>query len=332
MILTACVIGDGAMGTLCAALLARNGLTVRLWGRDAERMSSLQATRCNSQYLPQLPIPPAVHFTSNAATACAGAGLVVAAVPCQFLRGVLALHANAVEQDAVVVSVVKGIETGSLRLASEIISEVLEGRSVVALSGPAIAGEIASGLPATVVCASRDGHAARLAQAAFSGPTFRVYTNDDLVGVELAGATKNVIALGAGILDGLGMGINCKASLVTRGLVEISRLGLALGARPETFSGLAGLGDLFTTCVSPTSRNRTAGERLGRGETLASVVASARGVVEGVETARSTLALAKRAGVEMPIVQAAHAVLFEGVCPRDAIRVLFSRDPKPEWA
>jgi glycerol-3-phosphate dehydrogenase (NAD(P)+) len=234
--------------------------------------------------------------------------------------------------DVPIVSVAKGIENETLLRPTEIIASVLGSRSpeLAALSGPNIAGEIARQLPATAVAASEDVDLARRIQSDFSTPWFRVYTNDDVIGVELAGAVKNVIALAAGILDGLAAGNNAKAALVTRGLVEITRLSVAMGAQAATFEGLAGIGDLITTCVSPQGRNRAVGEQIGRGRKLSDVLAGMHSVAEGVPTTRSVLALARKHQIDMPITQAVHAVLFEGKAPAEALTDLMMRDPKPE--
>jgi glycerol-3-phosphate dehydrogenase (NAD(P)+) len=259
---------------------------------------------------------------------------VLSAVPTQFMRPVwkrLSVHLpNAIP----IVSVAKGIENNSLLRPTQVIADVVGGgssaRTLAAMSGPNIAAELARYLPATAVVASEDGELAQRVQSAFSTQWFRVYTNPDVVGVELAGATKNVVAIAAGIVDGLGAGNNAKAALVTRGLVEITRLGVAMGASAETFNGLAGIGDLITTCVSPEGRNRTVGERIGKGQKLEAILGGMDSVAEGVPTTRSVIQLARRLKVEMPITEAVHAVLFEGKDVLHALSELMTRDPKPE--
>ena len=324
------IIGDGAMGTVCSLILAGNGHDVRLWGHDAAVAAKHAAARENTTYLPGHGVPANVEFTADAGRAAEGAGFVVCAVPSQFIRPTLAKMAGVIPAGLAVVNVAKGIENSTLMRPTEIIVQVWGERPVAALSGPNIAGEIARKQPATMVVASRDAALAKCVQQAFTCPYVRVYFNYDPVGVELAGAMKNVVAIAAGILDGMKIGYNAKAALLSRGLVEISRLGVALGAQAETFAGLAGMGDLVTTCFSPEGRNRTFGERIGRGEKPADVLKSMVGVVEGVPTCKSVLALAARCGVEMPISEMLNAVLFEGKSPQEGIAGLMGREPKGE--
>jgi len=332
---TIAIIGDGAMGTLCAKILSGKGCQVRLWSAFPAQAAELAALRENRRFLPGVPIPEALEVTTDAERAFADAELAVSAVPTQFVRGVWAGLAGQVPRDLPVCSVTKGIENGTLLRPTQVLADVLTGSPsgdwpMAALSGPSIAHEVARELPATVVAASEDEALARRVQQLFTTRYFRVYTNTDVLGVEAAGASKNVVAIAAGILDGIRAGDNAKAALLTRGLVEITRLGQALGGRRETFAGLAGLGDLVTTCVSPHGRNRLLGEAIGRGKTLRQAQAATVSVVEGVATTVSVLALAVRHGVEMPITQAVHAVLFEGRSPQDAIDRLMSRRPKGE--
>lgn len=327
------VLGDGGMGTLCALLLAQNGLPVRLWSAFPRQAAELARTR-ESRFLPGAALPPAVEVTARDEEAMAGARFAVSAIPCQFMRGVWERLRPHCPAGLPIVSVAKGIENGTLLRPTQILCEVLDGvgpaRPVAALSGPSIAPEVARGLPATVAVASRDDALAREVQRAFSRPHFRVYTNPDLIGVEVAGASKNVIAIAAGVLDGLGAGCNAKAALLTRGLSEITRLGIALGARAETFSGLAGMGDLVTTCFSTVGRNRSLGEAIGKGRSLAEALAETPSVVEGVATTRSLVQLAARSGVEMPIARAVESVLFEGASPEATIAGLMARPLKAE--
>ena len=333
MIQRAAIIGDGAMGTLSAMLLAHNGVRAALWSAFPEHVAAMRRDGVNERFLPGVALPEGLVVSTDAAEVTCGADLVVVAVPSRYLRDVLEQVAGALPAGAVYVSVVKGIEVGSLRRPSEVFAEVAGRRRMVVLSGPCLAREVAARLPATVVAASDDAAAAEAVQEAYATPWFRVYTSDDPVGVELGGALKNVIAIAAGIADGLGLGSNAMAALVTRGLVEMTRLGTALGARPETFAGLAGLGDLVTTCASGLSRNHQVGREIGRGRALADVLAEmGRVEAEGVQTTRSVAALARREGVEMPITRAVHAVLFEGRSPPEALEGLMSRTPKPERA
>jgi glycerol-3-phosphate dehydrogenase (NAD(P)+) len=292
-------------------MLADRGIHVRLWGRSPEHVEALRVRRENQRHLPGLRIPDRVAFTQEPERALHGAELVIAAVPCQFLRSVFSPIAPIFPKGVPIASVAKGIENETLLRPTQILSEVLGSTSVAALSGPNIAQELAHCLPATMVAASEDAELASRVQEAFSSQWLRVYTNSDLLGVELAGATKNVIAIAAGIVDGLKAGDNAKAALLARGLAEIQRLGVAMGARPETFAGLAGLGDLVTTCISPVGRNRSAGEQIGRGKRIEDVIAGTTSVVEGVATTKSVHQLAMRHAVDMPITEAIHGVLFE---------------------
>jgi len=335
------ILGDGAMATVCSILLTTGGHAVTMWGAFEESIERLMQDREQRKLLPGVRVPPAVRLTANDHDCFAGATMVLSAIPTQYMRGVWQRLKPHLPPGVPIVSVAKGIENGSLLRPSQIIADVLGGRApgsdgptcdwpLAAMSGPNIAAELARYLPATAVAAGEDPALARRVQSAFSTQWFRVYTNADVVGVELAGATKNVIAIAAGILDGLAAGNNAKSALVTRGLVEIMRLGVAMGARPETFHGLAGLGDLITTCVSPEGRNRSVGERIGRGQKLAQILADMPSVAEGVPTTQSVLELARRYDVEMPITEAVHAVLFEDLEVRQAIGRLMAREPKPE--
>lgn len=327
---TITVLGGGAMGTLCCLLLAENASRIRWWGRSPSTMADIARARENRRYLPGYALSDSVRVTSDPADALDGADLLVVAIPCQFIRNALVELCEFVSPTTEAISVAKGIEVGTLLRPTEIIRDVLEERPTATLSGPSIAPEVAAGLPAALVAAGADDHLAETVQRLFSTKTVRVYTNRDVVGVELAGAMKNVIALAAGMIDGLAMGHNAKASLLARGLVEISRLGDAMGASRETFAGLAGLGDLVTTCFSPMGRNRSAGEAFGQGKTLDEVTAATISVIEGIPTTRSVLALAKLENVEMPITRAVHDVIFEGKDPRHAIADLMAREKKTE--
>lgn len=326
------VLGDGAMATVCAMLLAEKGCNVCMWGPFPDHLQQMAQQRTNPRYLPQAQLPETMTFAAEPAAAVAQARLILSAAPTQFVRSVWERFAAVVPAEIPVVCVAKGIENETLLLPTQIIEQLLDhdGRPVCALSGPSIALELAQQMPATVCIAGKDRQITRELQQLFTASWFRVYTNDDPLGVELAGATKNVIALAAGIIDGLGAGINAKSALLARGLAEITRLGTAMGAKAETFFGLTGVGDLATTCFSPTGRNRSCGELLGKGMNADEAQAQIKGVVEGVATARSVMALADRYQVEMPITAAVHAILFQGLSPQDAVAALMTRDPKPE--
>jgi glycerol-3-phosphate dehydrogenase (NAD(P)+) len=331
------ILGDGAMATVCSILLTTGDHAVTIWGAFERSIEALLQDRENRKLLPGVKVPANVRLTANDAEAFDGAGLIVCAIPTQYIRGVFERLRGHVPADVPIVSVAKGIETTTLLRPTQVIKDALHGgvareAGLCALSGPNIAGELARYLPGTAVAASEDAGLAQRVQAAFSTQWLRVYTNDDVIGVELAGATKNVIALAAGMLDGLGAGNNAKAALVTRGLVEITRLGVAMGAKEGTFHGLAGVGDLITTCVSPEGRNRSVGEQLGKGRKLDDILGGMKSVAEGVPTTRAVLQLARRHGVEMPITESVHAVLFEGRDVIQALSDLMSRDPKPERA
>ncbi len=333
MSLRVTTIGDGAMATICSMLLTAKGCRVTQWVRLAEDFAAFQAARENVRYLPGFKLPAELQLTLDdraAFQAGGGCQLIVCAAPAQYIRGTLRRLAPHVPAAVPVVSVAKGIEVDTLLRPTQIVHEILGPRPIAALSGPNIAQELARQLPATSVMASEDDPFARRAQDLFTTRWLRVYRNHDLLGVELAGALKNVIAVAAGILDGMGMGNNCKAALLMRGLVEMTRLGVAMGAQQETFAGLAGLGDLVTTCVSPEGRNRTFGERVGRGRPPAEVLREIAGVVEGVATTKSVLALARRHGVEMPITEGLYAVLYEGKSPHVGIADLMARELKHE--
>ena len=330
------ILGDGAMATVCSILLTQGGHGVTMWGAFEESIERLMQDRENRRLLPGVSIPAEVRLTANDADCFRGATMILSAIPTQYMGSVWRRLRPHVPAGVPVVSVAKGIENQTLLRPTQVIADALGegttagGRALVALSGPNVAGEIAKYLPATAVAACDDEVVAQRVQAAFSTQWFRVYTNSDVVGVELAGATKNVIAIAAGILDGLAAGNNAKAALVTRGLVEITRLGVAMGARPETFGGLAGLGDLITTCVSPEGRNRTVGEQIGKGRKLADVLAKMDSVAEGVPTTKSVRMLAQRYRVEMPITETLYSVLYENKDAIAALTELMTRDPKAE--
>lgn len=333
---TITIIGDGAMATVCGLLLESRGYGVTIWGVFADHVDEMIQTRENHRYLPGHRLPDAIRLTASEAQAFDGATVALNAVPTQYIRPVWERLAPHVPAELPIASVAKGVEQETSLRPTQIIADVLKdhpdkpARPLAAISGPSVADELAQCLPATVCAASDDEVFSKRLQEMFTTHWFRVYTNRDLVGVELAGATKNVIALAAGILDGLQAGNNAKSALLSRGLAEITRLGVAMGASQETFFGIAGVGDLATTCFSPTGRNRTCGEQLGRGRKLEEVLKEIPGVVEGVPTTRSVVALAEKYRVEMPITAAIHAVLFEGLDPLEGISQLMSRASKPE--
>ena len=329
----ATVLGDGAMATACAMILDSRGVAVTMWGPFPDHVIELERHRENRRYLPGIPLPTSMAFTSSEDQAMADADVIVSAAPTQFKRRVWERFRGRTPDGVPIVSVAKGLENETMLRPTQVIADVLgdaHPRAIAALSGPSIAGELARCLPATVCIACTDLGVASALQLGFTTRWFRVYTNDDVLGVELAGATKNVVAIAAGILDGLQAGYNAKSALLSRGLAEIARLGAAMGARAETFFGVTGAGDLATTCFCPAGRNRTAGEMIGKGVPLEKVLDEVPGVVEGVPTTRAVMALAKAHGVEMPITAAVHAVLFEGLDPIDGISMLMSRTPKEE--
>ncbi len=325
------VIGCGGWGTALAIVLARGGHAPVLWGVEPHYVEEMRRERLNPRYLPQIEIPPGVGLSAEMAACVPEADAVVMATPTPYLREVCARLAPHLQEGQPVINVAKGIEEGTLLPGSGVIADVCgAGVPVAGLYGPSHAEEVARGLPATVVATSRDPGLARRTQALFMGPRFRVYTNTDVVGAELGAALKNVVAIAAGICDGLGFGDNAKSALLTRGLAEIARLGVAMGARAQSFAGLTGLGDLITTCISPYGRNRAVGMRIARGETLDEIIAAMDQVAEGVRTTRSACALADRHGVSMPITRAVHAVLFDGQDPCEAATALMERAPRPE--
>lgn len=330
MLSKATVIGTGAMGTICAQILAGNGINVALLGRREDFVADLVTRRENRTYLPGIRLHDRIRPTVEARLALRNTEFILTAVPCQHMRGVWQEIAPQTPADVAICSVTKGIETGTLALPSQILHMLMPKNPVAVLSGPSIAPEVARCLPATVVVACGKPGVAEFVQQALTTSWFRIYTNPDVLGVELAGALKNVIALAAGILDGLHAGDNAKAALVTRGLVEITRLGVAMGALPQTFMGLAGIGDLVTTCVSPMGRNRSAGQRIGGGATVEQVMRESSSVVEGIPTTQAVLALAERMHVEMPITQAVAQVLFAGKPALAAISELMNRPLKAE--
>lgn len=326
------VLSDGGWGTALATVLCENRHAVTLWGPFPDYVAEMARTRRNEKFLKGVALPDSLAFEPDLAQAVAGAELVVLAAPSQYMRGLLAkLRTVPRPAELIYVNVAKGIETDSCKRMSELVAEILGDVRYAILSGPSHAEEVARRIPTAVMTASRDPQAARTVQQAFMNEYLRVYTSDDVVGAELGGSLKNVLALAAGILDGMGLGDNTKAALMTRGIVEMARLGQALGGRAETFSGLSGIGDLIVTCTSRHSRNRHVGEELGKGRKLAEIQAEMGLVVaEGVKTSSSAYDLARRAGVETPIIDEVHASLYADKDPRQALRDLMLRDAKPE--
>jgi glycerol-3-phosphate dehydrogenase (NAD(P)+) len=327
------VVGAGAWGTALAVQAARAGFAPRLWVFEPELLGILRASAENPWYLPGVRLHETIEPLGEIAAAVGDAETVVIAVPSHVFRGVARAMAPHLAPDARVLSAAKGIEADRLARMSEILVEVLPPaleRRVAVLSGPTFAQEVGQGRPTAAVLASFDAKLARSLQAALATPTFRLYTQRDVTGVELGGALKNVMAIATGISDGLELGLNARAALLTRGLAEITRLGVALGAHPRTFAGLAGLGDLILTCTGELSRNRRLGLALARGQSLAEWQAGTRSVAEGVHTARAGLALARRASVATPVIAEVAAVLFERKAPREALLALLSRSPRPE--
>jgi glycerol-3-phosphate dehydrogenase (NAD(P)+) len=325
--------GAGSWGTALAVHLVRAGRDVTLWARRAEVVDQMRRTRRNPTYLPDVPIPDAVRVTSNLDMAAEAASLWGIAVPSQHLRAVAETLQPHARPDVTVVSLAKGIENDTLLTMSQVLQDVLgpvPERRIGVLYGPSHAEEVAEERPTTVVAAAPDEAVAESIQDAFMTPGLRVYVNTDVVGVEIGGSAKNVLAIAAGISDGIGYGDNAKAALITRGIAEVRRLGLAMGARAETFAGLAGIGDLVVTCMSEHSRNRYLGEQISLGKSLDEVLNEMEMVAEGVRTTRSVYNLAKHHGVEMPITEAVHGILFDDKSPRKMVKRLMTRSAKHE--
>lgn len=327
------ILGAGSWGTALAIVLADNEHNVRLWGHNAQHIEEINRTRMNQKYLPNIPLPDRIVGYSDLSKALEGLDTIILAVPTKAIREVLGNVKGIVKNPITIVHVSKGIEPNTLLRISEIIEEVFPEslrKDIVVLSGPSHAEEVSLRHPTTVSVSSKNMEAAERIQDLFMNQHFRVYTNDDLIGVEIGGALKNIIALAAGISDGLGYGDNAKAALMTRGLAEIARLGTKMGANPLTFSGLAGIGDLIVTCTSVHSRNWRAGNLLGKGHSLEEVLDNMGMVVEGIRTTKAAYQLSKKYEVKMPITEALHRVLFEGVHPKDAVDSLMNRSKTNE--
>ncbi len=323
-----CVLGAGGWGTTLAIHLCRKGFEVSLWEAFPDYAEILIKQRKNPKFLPGIDLPAEIHITSKIDEAISDAHLVVYAVPSHVMREVA--EKSHVPEGVIKLSVSKGIENGTLKRMSEIIAEETTNANIVVLSGPSHAEEVAKEIPTTVVVSGKDMDVAKHVQSVFMSENFRVYTNSDIIGVELGGALKNIIAIAAGISDGLGFGDNTKSALLTRGLAEIRRLGVKMGANPHTFSGLSGVGDLITTCTSKHSRNRFVGEQIAKGKTLSQILDSMSMVSEGVKTTQSAYSLSKKYSVAMPITTEIHKVLFNDKDPRKAVMDLMTRDAKSE--
>jgi glycerol-3-phosphate dehydrogenase (NAD(P)+) len=325
------IIGAGSWGTALAVVAARAGHSVALWSRSAEVVSSINERRLNSRYLTSTSVPERVTATADVRTALQGAAMVLLAAPSHAAREMLTMMSPVLDEAAIIVSVSKGIEIETGKRISEIAKEIAgASRPFVCLSGPSFAKEVVAGHPTAIVAASKDIAAARAVQNDLSFENLRIYTNADVVGTEIGGSVKNVMAIAAGMTSGLGFGSNSVAALITRGLAEITRLARREGAQVETLMGLAGLGDLVLTCTGSLSRNRFVGEELGKGRTLAEITAELNEVAEGINTARAVKKLADRAGLEMPITSEVNAVLYDGKSTRDAVAELMSRPLREE--
>ena len=324
------VLGAGAWGTALADHAARHGHDVVLWAREPDVVAGVNARRENARFLAGVTLHEALRATGSEAEAVRSADMVLFVAPSHALRAVARAAADAVAPNALLCVATKGIEEGSLALMTDVVEDELPGHSIVALSGPSFAIEVAQHQPTAVVAASERAHAALAVQQVLSSRSFRVYAHHDVRGVELGGSLKNVMAVATGIVEGLGLGFNSRAALITRGLAEMTRLGVALGAEPATFAGLAGMGDLVLTCTGSLSRNRAVGVALGGGATLEQALAGKESVAEGVVTTRSAHALAQRSGVQMPIVATVHRILYDGYPPREAIGDLMTRELRTE--
>ena len=327
---TISIIGDGGWGTTLAMHLAKKKYPVLLWGAFPDYVAQVAKSRENKNFLPGYRIPSSVVLTADIHRAVQGGDLIVFACPSEYLMNVLKKVKTTSYQGKVFLSVIKGIHPVSFKRMSQIIREELGAVDLAVLSGPTIAGEVAAGLATTAVVACTQSDLASQIQKIFHTSSFRIYTNNDVIGTEIGGSIKNVIAIACGVCDGLGLGTNAKAALLTRGLAEITRLGIALGGKKETFYGLTGLGDLVTTCVSPQSRNRSVGEGLGRGRKIKNVLALMSMVAEGVVTSKAVYRLSRKMRIPMPIGEQVYKIIFEGKNPRKAMTDLMTRQPKPE--
>lgn len=325
------IIGDGGWGTALTIELFRKGFNILLWGVFKDYVEKIAKNRENVKFLKGVKIPEGINITALMDEAIYGAEIIILAVPSKFLRNILQQLKGLKQENPIYISAAKGIESDTLMRMSEVVQDVLgRDKKIVAISGPSIAIEVARGLPTTIVASSERLDLAKEVQTMLISERLRVYTSDDLIGVELGGALKNIIAIAAGISDSLGFGTNTKAAILTRGLAEITRLGIVMGAKRETFAGLSGMGDLITTCISPYSRNRWFGEMLGKGEKANDIVKKTEMVVEGVTTTKSAYELSRKYGVDMPITREIYNVIYNNKSPKDVVEDLMLRSPKPE--
>ena len=325
------VLGDGGWGTSLALLLKKKGFDVSLWGAFKDNIEAIKTHKENRKFLPGIKVPASIQLGTDMRFVCEDANLIIFAIPSRFLRGALMKNIDTLKNShAGFISVIKGIEQKTLKRMSELILEVLGERELAVLSGPSIAPEVARGLPTTIAVASSDEVFARRVRDIFRTERFRVYTNKDVVGVELGGALKNIMAIAAGISDGLEFGANTKAAILTRGLLEMARLGVALGASQATFNGLSGLGDLITTCVSLEGRNRGFGEKIGKGQKAEDLLKKSIAEIEGAWTSKAALELGRKHKLDLPITKQVYSVIFEKKSPLQAVNELMSREPKAE--
>jgi len=324
------IVGDGSWGTTLAVYLARHQYAVTLWGPFDDYVKKVRQTRINSKFLPGITIPGNVKITSNIQLAMDFGECIVLAVPSQYLKNVLKKIKNIDIQNKIFLSVVKGIDVTSLQRMSQLIHGQLGDVPLAVLSGPTIAREVAHQIPSTAVIAAKNRTLTRVLQKVFNSPEFRIYTNTDIIGVEWGGSLKNIIAIACGVCDGLGFGTNAKAAILSRGLAEMSRLGVALGAKKKTFAGLTGLGDLVTTCFSPNSRNRHVGQQLGQGKPIKEILATMNMVAEGVPTVKAVIKLSRKRAISMPISQEVYNIIYRNKKPLKAVKDLMRRKPKSE--
>ena len=323
------VIGDGGWGTALALVLNNNGHDVTIWGPFPKYIEAIRTSGENTSFLPGISIPSEITLTSDVNSA-ADTDVAVLAVPTKYFRSVMDQFSGVLPSSCSAVSVAKGLDRDSHHRMSEVASDILKLNTVAALSGPSHAEEVAQNIPTAVTIASTDAQQALDLQELFSSGTFRVYTSDDIIGTELGAALKNVIAVAVGVSDGMGFGDNTRAALITRGLSEMTRLGCALGAKASTFAGLSGMGDLIVTCTSQLSRNRSVGERIGKGEPIEQLLGDMKQAVEGVWNCKSALELARKMNIDVPITEQVHAIVHEGKDPREAVQALLSREIRPE--
>lgn len=324
------ILGDGGWGTTLAILLSKKGCPVSLWGAFPDYLSYLDKKRVNPRFLPGIKIPKAIKINHNLNENVTQSNIIILAIPSQYIRNVLEKIPPEIIKGKIVVSAIKGIENNTFKRISEIVNEIWKTDNIAVLSGPTIAPEVAKGIPTTAVISTKNEALARRLQVIFTTDIFRIYTNNDIIGTELGGSLKNIIALACGMSDGLGFGSNTKAALLTRGIVEMIRLGIKLGAKDQTFMGISGLGDLVTTCFSPNSRNRYVGEQLGKGRKISEILSRMKMVAEGIPTTKSIYFLSKKLGVDMPITNQVYAIIYKNKNPLIAVKDLMTRKHKRE--